>query len=146
MTEDAHKYDGILYQERPRFSNHPPMSMESRAAQFSPFAALTGHEEAIAEVERETDTFTPPDPDTQALLNQQMQILMEHATEHPQITVCYFVPDTKKSGGAYITRTGALHRIDLTSRTLYFTDHTKVLLDRIVSLSSNLFPKDEPID
>ena len=93
-------------------SRHPQMSMMNRAAQFAPFAALTGHAAAIEETARLTDEqHELADEDSEAL-NQTLAYLRETINEHPTITITYFEPDKKKAGGAYKTIEGQLQNID----------------------------------
>lgn len=93
-------------------SRHPQMSMINRAAQFAPFAALTGHAAAIEETARLTDEqHELADEDSEAL-NQTLAYLRETINEHPTITITYFEPDKKKAGGAYKTIEGQLQNID----------------------------------
>ena len=80
---------------------HPQMSIYDRAAQFSPFAALTGHEAAIRETARLTEEQAELNEDKKEELNEKLQELMAHAEEHPTVTVTYFKPDDRKEGGKY---------------------------------------------
>ena len=112
------------------------MSMHDRAAQFSPFAALSGHDDAILETARLTDCKIELAEDRKQELDRSMQILMPLLCEHPEVVVTYYVPDFAKEGGAYVTYTGNLKKIDSTDHTLYFTDGTMILPDDVLSLDS----------
>ena len=112
------------------------MPISDRAAIFSPFAALSGHGAAIAETARLTDRQMELDEDTKAELDQKQAVLLEHITEQPEITVTWFVPDEKKEGGAYVTTTGRLKRIDEAERTLVLTDGTSIPLEDVSGLES----------
>ena len=105
-------YDDIINLPHHVSETHPHMSMQDRAAQFSPFAALTGHGDAVRETARLTDEKLELTEDEISGINQKLNFLTEHAEERPEITVEYFVPDERKSGGAYITVTGNFIRID----------------------------------
>lgn len=113
---------------------HPPMDMHERAAQFSPFAALTGYDAAIVESRRLTDREVELSEDEKRVLDQKQHLLMDLLPQHPRITVTYFVPDEKKQGGSYQTTTHSLRRIDEAARTLHMTGGQVIALDRIVAL------------
>ena len=124
MTE----YDDIIDLPRPK-SAHEPMLMSDRAAQFSPFAALTGYEDAIDEAARLTDARVELAESAVEELERRLNDLAAHISERPEITIAYFVPDARKEGGAYQTHTGALKRIDEVERELVFEDGTRVGID-----------------
>ncbi len=112
------------------------MSLHDRAAQFSPFAALTGYEDAVGEAARLTDRRQELDEEQAARLEQQLSLLTETAAERPEITVTYFLPDARKSGGKYVTAQGALRRIDETEKTLIFTDGRRIAIRDIWEIST----------
>lgn len=95
------RYDKIINMPHPSSKKHYPMSVYNRAAQFAPFAALSGYDEAVTETARLTDSRLELDDDMAAELDMKTQILIEHASELPEIDIEYFVADRKKSGGAY---------------------------------------------
>lgn len=103
-------------------SKRPQMSMMSRAAQFSSFAALSGYEDEVDEVARLTDSLKDMTEDDQDELNKAFCSLMESESERPLVTVSYFKPDSKKSGGKYLTYTGNFRFYDEAERKLKFTD------------------------
>ena len=119
-------YDDIINMPHHVSATHPQMSMHDRAAQFSPFAALTGHSDAVKETARLTDEKLELTEDEISTLNQKLNFLTEHAEEHPEITVEYFVPDERKSGGAYITVTGNFKRIDEYSQSTIMTSGEEI--------------------
>ena len=127
------------YQSRKR----PHMSNYDRAAQFSPFAALTGHDEAIRETARLTDKKLELDEMTKTMLNEKFNFIMEHIYDQPEITVTYFIPDVSKSGGMYMDFTGKVKKYDYLNRILYFTDNTEIKVDDISEIESEIFPKYE---
>lgn len=127
MTE----YDDIIDLPRPK-SKHEPMPMSDRAAQFSPFAALTGYDAAIAETARLTDQRIELSEEERAELDYKQQYLA--TLDSPTVTVTYFVPDERKSGGAYVTRTGVLKRVDEVERMVVFKDGLRVPLDEVMDI------------
>ena len=131
-------YDDIIHLSHHVSHRHPHMPVSDRAAQFAPFAALTGYDAAIRETARLTDQKLTPDEDAKAVLDQKQQILIA-AAEHPEITVTYFLPDSKKSGGTYVSVIGRFRTIDSIGRQLVLTDKTRIPLDDILDLESDLF-------
>ena len=119
------------------------MSLHDRAAQFSPFAALTGHDDAIKETARLTDKKIELDETTKTMLNEKFNFIMEHIYDQPEITVTYFIPDTLKSGGMYVDFAGKVKKYDCLNRILYFTDNTEIRVDDISEIESEIFPKYE---
>ena len=111
------KYDDIIHLPHHVSSVHPRMPMLDRAAQFSPFAALTGYESAIQETARVTDRRMELDEDAKANLDQKLRLL-EMSPEQPPVALTYFQPDGKKSGGAYITITGVIKKMDEYARVI----------------------------
>ena len=130
------KYDDIIHLPHPTSSSHPRMSMADRPAQFSPFAALTGHSTAISETARLTDRKVELSEDTKALLDQKQRILSEHIKERPELVVTWFQPDTRKEGGKYLTTAGKLKKIDEFERVLILTDGTRIPLEGVTDLKS----------
>lgn len=115
-------YEDIRNHERYQLKHHTPMSMESRAAQFAPFAALVGYDEEIGEAARSTDGREELSEDAIDALNQAFQKLLEHEEERPLVTVTYFQPDAKKDGGRYMTYTGNFRFYDAEKRVMKFVD------------------------
>ena len=127
-------YDDILDLPHPTSKKHPRMSMAARAAQFAPFAALTGYGDAIKETARITDQQLELDENEKALLNEKLQLLRQHLPGKPKITITYFVPDTKKAGGSYQTITGSVKKLQKYERRLIMTNGTIIPLDTIIEL------------
>lgn len=115
-------YEDIRNHERYQLKHHTPMSLESRAAQFAPFAALVGYDEEIGEAARSTDGREELSEDAIDALNQAFQKLLEHEEERPLVTVTYFQPDAKKDGGRYMTYTGNFRFYDAEKRVMKFVD------------------------
>ncbi len=133
------KYDDILHLSHPTSAKHPRMPISERAAIFSPFAALTGHAAAIQETARLTDQRMELDEDTRAELDRKQKILMDHIADQPEVTITWFCPDEKKSGGAYVVSMGRLKKVDDVAGTLKLVDETTIPLNEIVDLQCNLF-------
>ena len=139
MKSELHPYRDILHMPRPTQYARPPMSRQDRAAQFAPFAALTGHDAAIGETARITQQRRQLTEDVREQLDRKQQILQNHAWDHPPVTVRYFQADSKKAGGSYQTVTGHLRGVDCYKRLLRLTEGTEIPLDDIVELNSPLF-------
>lgn len=119
-------YDDIIGLPHPEPQTHPRMSLHDRAAQFSPFAALTGNSAAIAETGRLTDSRVILDEYEMARVDDALQKLQEQLTRKPVASITYFVPDAKKAGGAYRTIRGAVKRIDAVNGVLLLTDQRAI--------------------
>lgn len=135
-------YDDILHLPHPTSKRHPRMPIVDRAAQFSPFAALTGHKAAIEETARVTDRRIELDEDAKEQLDQTLQLLLERIDEQPEITVTWFSPDKKKAGGQYHTATGKLKRIDTQESRLILTDGTQIPLEDLLEIRIESFQDD----
>ena len=133
------KYDDMLYMKHHVSEKHPHMSVHDRAAQFSSFAALTGHGSAIAETARLTQPKIELDEYEKEEIDRKIAYLRSKISEKPEISVTYFVPDEKKAGGQYVTYTGEIRRIDDIQKTLLFADETEISVFDILSLDSSLF-------
>ena len=116
--------------------NHPQMPLRDRAAQFAPFAALTGYEAAVGETARLTDQKRELDAQEAEELNRQLAAVIEHLSERPEVTVEYFVPDERKAGGAYVTVTGRVRHVSVPEKVLVMEDGTVIPMDDIVSLKT----------
>lgn len=133
------KYDDTINLPHHVSQTRPQMSMIDRAAQFSPFAALTGYDAAIKETGRLTDTKLEIGDEERDVLDRKQQYLQKIVADRPEITITYFVPDEKKAGGSYTSLTGNLKRIDYYERLFVLTDGTKIQLDEIVDIESDCF-------
>ena len=139
MENISHKYDDIINLPHHVSKKHPQMSLHDRAAQFSPFAALTGHKAAINETARLTDEKQILSEDVIAKLNEQLNLIKENIGTNQIVTITYFVPDDKKSGGAYISYTGVVKKIDEYNRTVVLTDKTVIPIEQISEMQSDIF-------
>ena len=113
---------------------HPQMSMEDRAAQFSPFAALTGYGDVILETQRLTDEKVELDEEALALLNEKYQMLMRRMDEQPVVQITYFQPDERKEGGSYVTVTGVVRRVDDVMRKITMQDGNEIEMGEILNV------------
>ena len=128
-------YD-IINLPHPTSAKHPRMPLSDRAAQFAPFAALSGHSAALAETARLTDQRMELDEDARAALDLKQQLLLERIKERPEITATWFQPDEKKDGGRYIVSTGRLKRIHEADQVLILADGLRIPIGDIVELES----------
>lgn len=133
------KYDDMVYMKNPTPTCKPRMSLHDRAAQFSPFAALTGYEDAVEETARLTDDRLELSEDMKTILNEKMQMILDNADSEPVVTITYFVPDKKKSGGAYVDVTGIVKEIDEYERCIVMTDKKKISIEQIREINGELF-------
>ncbi len=128
-------YDDIKHLTRPQYDDLPPMSMHDRAAQFSPFAALVGYDDAVAETARLTDSRAELTEDEMTELNTNLNRLLDSLDERPQISVTYFVPDEKKSGGKYVEKVGVVRIFDSYAGELVFTDGVRIAVADMSALT-----------
>lgn len=128
-------YQDILHLPHHVSQTRPQMSMEDRAAQFSPFAALTGYDAAIKETARLTDERIELDEYEKQALNEQLQILAERLPSSPVVSITYFQPDVRKAGGAYVTHEGTVKRIASYERMIIMTDGLSIPMNDIIGLT-----------
>ena len=132
-------YDVMINMPCPTSPRHPRMPRADRAAQFAPFAALTGYDAAIDETGRLTDTKIDISEDMREKLDLKQNFLADIIDEQPEISVTYFIPDKKKSGGAYVTENGRLKQIDEYEQLIILTDGKKIPIQEVYSIESDLF-------
>lgn len=125
------KYGDILHLSRPVSGRHAPMPLSDRAAQFSPFAALTGYEAVIDEAGRLTQSSAELSEDGAAMVDEQLRLIGENMDRHPVVSVTWFQPDDRKSGGAYVTTAGPAAKIDLYRGYLVLESGEHIPLQRI---------------
>ena len=133
------KYDEIMGLPHNISKTRPQMPMSDRAAQFAPFAALTGYDAAIKETGRLTDERIELDVEALSALDMKYQLLMEALDEAPEVTITYFQPDERKAGGKYLTATGAVKKVDDFERRITMQDGTKIPMDDVLSIDGELF-------
>jgi len=138
---DKNKYADIINLPHHTSETRPHMSMHDRAVQFSPFAALTGHNEALDETARLTDVFIELDEDEKQILDAKIHVLMDNINEKPEITVTYFTPDEKKDGGKYVRLTGYIKKIDTLKREITMDNGAVISADYINDICGKIFDK-----
>lgn len=131
-------YDDIINLNRP-ISKHSHLSMESRAAQFAPFAALVGYDNAIKETARLTDKRIVLDEEKKEILNNKLNYINEHIDDMNEITIVYFVKDNTKVGGKYLEKTSVVKRIDLVNQKIKFVDNSIILMKDIIDIRGDIF-------
>ena len=131
-------YEDIINLPHHVSKKHPQMSILSRSAQFAPFAALTGYDDAVKETARLTDKRLEIDEGLKNILNNKLQYILENKLLQPEITFTYFVYDTKKSGGKYIEKTGVVKKIDLNEKYIMLKDKTKISIDEIINITGDI--------
>ncbi len=140
---EEHKYDDIMDLPHHVSKKHPQMSLLNRAAQFSAFAALTGHADAIQETARLTDSFVELNEDQKEQLDEQLQLIRENLEQKPECEITYFQPDERKKGGTYVTVCGRITKIDAYNRQIIFTDGTVLPIAHLFSIRGELFQNTE---
>lgn len=133
------KYDDIINLPRHVSKTRPQMPIIDRAAQFSPFAALTGHDAAVKETARLTEERVELDEYMKEALNNKLLIITDQIKDQPKISITYFLADEKKEGGAYVTSTGKVKKIDLYEGILIMTDEIVIPIDEIISIEGEIF-------
>lgn len=128
------KYDDIINMPHHVSTKHPRLSMEQRAAQFAPFAALSGFEDAIDEISRITENRIELNEEEKLKIDNILQKLKKEISKRPKATITYFVPDIRKSGGEYITKIGKLKKIDEFRQVIIFEDETEIPIKEVVEI------------
>ena len=139
------KYDDIINLPHHVSKVHPQMSMVNRAAQFSPFAALSGYEDAIDETARLTDAEVELSEGSIQEINEKVRYLMEHLADHDEITIMYFIPDEKKAGGRYSSVTGEIKKVREFEQEIEMMDGTSIAIKRILSIAGDVFSRYETL-
>lgn len=127
-------YDDIINLPHHQSKNHPHMSLHDRAAQFAPFAALTGYDDAVKEAMRLTDSKPELDENQLEELDQKLADIITRIEERPEVVITYFEPDDRKEGGAYVTCMGKIKKIDSYMRQLIFEDGKEINFDNVIDI------------
>ena len=135
------RYDDIINLPHHVSKTRKPMPIINRAAQFAPFAALTGHDEAVAETARQTTPKQILSSDEQEILSKRLAYAIDHISERPNLTFTYFIPDTLKDGGRYVTITGVIRKYDALEKTVVLETNEILLIDNILSISGEMIEK-----
>lgn len=133
------KYDDMLRLPHHVSASRKPMAVTARAAQFAPFAALSGYDAEVQEAGRLTDRPIEPDEYEKEAMNARLQLLARHLREKWVVSLVFFQPDERKAGGAYVTRTGTVKKLYETERLLTLTDGTVIPLDDLIALEGEEF-------
>ena len=132
-------YEDIINRPHHVSKARPQMSELERAAQFAPFAALTGYDSAIKETGRLTDERIELDEEALTALDRKYQLLIEALDDAPEVTITYFQPDERKAGGKYVSAVGAVKKIDDFERRITRRDGTRIPTDDVLSIDGELF-------
>lgn len=133
------KYKDIINLPHKQSAKRPHMSLLDRAAQFAPFAALTGYDEAIKETGRLVSEKIELSEEDLNLLNMKYQILIDRLDEKQEVKFTYFVPDEAKNGGAYVTTQGIVKKVDDFERLITLYDGTKIFMDDVLTIEGDIF-------
>ena len=128
------RYDEIMRLPHHVSKTRPQMPLSDRAAQFAPFAALTGYDSAIKETGRLTDERIELDEEALTALDRKYQLLMDTLDDAPEVTIIYFQPDERKAGGQYVSATGTVKKVDTFGRRILLQDGTRIPLDSVYDL------------
>ena len=128
------RYDEIMGLPHHVSKTRPQMPMSDRAAQFAPFAALTGYDSAIKETGRLTNERIELDEEALTALDRKYQLLMDTLDDAPEVTIIYFQPDERKAGGQYVSATGTVKKVDTFGRRILLQDGTRIPLDSVYDL------------
>lgn len=140
MNNDPSRYDDIINLEHPVSKRHARMSAHDRAAQFAPFAALTGYDAMVAETSRLTDCQAELDDAQRMLLNDALAYIMDNLAERPQVTIEYFEPDSRKAGGQYRTISDRVRNVNAAAREIVLKGGRTISFDLVRTIS---FPEEE---
>ena len=138
-TKYTHKYDDIINLPHHKSKKHPPMSLYARSAQFAPFAALTGYEDAVIETARITSDRIEIDEELKNILDRKIQIISEKLKDKPEITFTYFIQDLTKDGGTYTTVSGIVKKIDNYNQNIILESKLEIPIGDIIDISGEIF-------
>ncbi len=139
MLNNPHRYDHIMHLPNPEPTVRPRMAIEKRAAQFAPFAALTGYEESVAEEARLTEEKLELSEDMIDMIDARLAVIQHHIKEQPNIAVTYFIPDNKKAGGRYVTVSGNVKKLDGMKCAIIMTNGTKIPIGDVQYIDGDMF-------
>ena len=137
MHMENQRYDDIINLPHHVSSKRPQMPILERAAQFLPFSALTGYEDAVKETARLTDTRIELEESEKDLLNIKLHVLLDNLATEPKVKITYFLPDGRKSGGKYVSKIGIVKKMDLYNRQIKLEDETIIPFDDIFAIEEN---------
>lgn len=131
------KYDDIINLPHHISKKHPQMTLEARAAQFAPFAALTGYDDEVKETARLTNRRIELDDEAKSILDNKIQIILERISQRPTVSITYFIPDTRKAGGEYVTITGIIKKVDGYNQVIVLENRTEIPINEIIDIDMN---------
>lgn len=134
MNEDISEYNDIINLPHHVSRKHSQMSIDARAAQFAPFAALTGYGDAVKETARLTGDRIELDEEVKLMLDYKLQIIQEKIQQNPEIQITYFIPDVRKQGGEYTTITGRLKKVDNVEQIIVLVDGRNIDIEDIIDI------------
>lgn len=137
----TNKYDDIINLPHHVSERHPQLSKDSYAAQFSPFAALTGYDGIVEEIARVTDERIELDDDSKDRISYKLGIVLDHLDDQPELTVTYFLPDKKKDGGKYVTATGIITDFDRYERIIQLSDGPRIPVDDLLDIQGKIISR-----
>ena len=137
------KYKDIINLPHKQSNKRPHMSLLDRAAQFAPFAALTGYDDAVKETARLTDEKIEMSEENLNVLNMKYQILIDRIDEEHEVVFTYFIPDKNKSGGAYVEKRGVVKKVDDYERLITLCDGTRIPMDDVLTIDGEIFSSEE---
>ena len=133
----SNKYDDIINLPHHISKKHPQMTLEARAAQFAPFAALTGYDDEVKETARLTNRRIELDDEAKSILDNKIQIVLEQISQRPTVSITYFIPDTRKAGGEYVTITGIIKKVDSYNQVIVLENRTEIPINDIIDIDMN---------
>ena len=137
MNDSRAEYGDIIDMPHHQSDKRAHMSLHDRAAQFAPFAALRGYDDEITETARTTEARIELSAEKTEELNEKLKLIVSDISQTPEVLITYFKPDDKKSGGAYITETGFVRRIDEIEKIIIFTDDRKININDIYEINKS---------
>ena len=129
------KYEDIINMPHHVSKKHPQMSLEARSAQFAPFAALTGYEDAVEETARLTVNKKEINEEQKEVLDKKLKIIKKNISQKPKITITYYIQDSRKQGGKYVTITGNIIKIDEYNQKIILEDKTQIPILDILEIT-----------
>lgn len=133
----SNKYDDIINLPHHISKKHPQMTLEARAAQFAPFAALTGYDDEVKETARLTNRRIELDDEAKSILDNKIQIVLEQISQRLTVSITYFIPDTRKAGGEYVTITGIIKKVDSYNQVIVLENRTEIPINEIIDIDMN---------
>lgn len=141
--QDENRYEDIIDLPHYQSKTRKHMPLHDRAAQFAPFAALNGYEDAIEETGRITEERITLDETSIEKINEELAYIASHLNERHMVSVTYFKPDSKKSGGAYLTDIGIIKKVDEVNHVLIMESGTKIFMEQMIDISELLEAENE---